>query len=204
MLGKIEGKSWRGWQRMWWLDQTASPTQWTGVWTNSGRQWRTGEPGVLQSMGSQRVRHNLATEQQQTQLIRERPSRREQKSSSEHPSLNPLLLDTLAPAECSLYSSDIPPRRAVWSTVWKPFQTSQSPDLWVLPLSFGSGHFSLWILQGEWAVVGAAAVWVSGEHPSNVSVLGFNLRTNTQRKDILEAELPPTQLASLPVGSHRP
>ena len=27
------------------------------------RQWRTGEPGVLQSMGSQRVGHNLATEQ---------------------------------------------------------------------------------------------------------------------------------------------
>ena len=27
---------------------------------------RTGDPGVLQSMGSQRVRHNLATEQQQS------------------------------------------------------------------------------------------------------------------------------------------
>ena len=26
---------------------------------------RTGKPGVLQSMGSQRVRHNLGTEQQQ-------------------------------------------------------------------------------------------------------------------------------------------
>ena len=30
-----------------------SPTQWTWVWANSGRQWRTGKPGVLQSMGSQ-------------------------------------------------------------------------------------------------------------------------------------------------------
>ena len=27
-------------------------------------QWRTGKPGVLQSVGSQRVRHDLATEQQ--------------------------------------------------------------------------------------------------------------------------------------------
>ena len=27
------------------------PTQWTWVWANSGRQWRTGKPGVLQSMG---------------------------------------------------------------------------------------------------------------------------------------------------------
>ena len=31
----------------------ASLTQWTWIWANSRRQWRTGEPGVLQSMGSQ-------------------------------------------------------------------------------------------------------------------------------------------------------
>ena len=43
-----------------------SPTQWTWVWTNSGRWWRTGKPGVLQSMELQRVRHDLANEQQQT------------------------------------------------------------------------------------------------------------------------------------------
>ena len=30
----------------------------------TGRQWRTGKPGVLQFMGSQRVRHDLVTEQQ--------------------------------------------------------------------------------------------------------------------------------------------
>ena len=42
----------------------ASPTQWTWVWAKSGRQRRTGKPGVLQSMGSQRVRHNWVTEQQ--------------------------------------------------------------------------------------------------------------------------------------------
>ena len=34
----------------------SSPTQWTWVWANSGRQWRTRKPGGLQSMGSQRVR----------------------------------------------------------------------------------------------------------------------------------------------------
>ena len=43
----------------------ASPTQWTWIWTNSGRWWRTEESGMLQSMGSQRVGHNLATEQSQ-------------------------------------------------------------------------------------------------------------------------------------------
>ena len=39
----------------------ASPTQWTWVWANSGRWWRTGKPGVLPSMGWQRGRHDWAT-----------------------------------------------------------------------------------------------------------------------------------------------
>ena len=33
----------------------ALPTQWTWVWSSFGRWWRTGKPGVLQSVGSQRV-----------------------------------------------------------------------------------------------------------------------------------------------------
>ena len=41
-------------------DWMASPTQW--VWASSGRWWRTGKPGMLQSMGSQRVGHDWATE----------------------------------------------------------------------------------------------------------------------------------------------
>lgn len=45
-----------------------SLTQWTWIWANSGVQWKTGRPGVLWSMESQRVRYNLATKQQQ-QLI---------------------------------------------------------------------------------------------------------------------------------------
>ena len=47
--------------------------QWTWVWTNSGRQWRIGELGVLQSMGSQRNGHDWATEQQQQQGQPEKP-----------------------------------------------------------------------------------------------------------------------------------
>ena len=31
----------------------ASLTQWTWAWTNSGRKWRIGKPGMLQSVGSQ-------------------------------------------------------------------------------------------------------------------------------------------------------
>ena len=49
-----DDKGWDGWM--------ASPTQWTWVWVNSGSWWWTGRPAVLQFMGSQRVRHNWATE----------------------------------------------------------------------------------------------------------------------------------------------
>ena len=66
MLGKTEGRRRTRQQRR--DDWMVSSTQWTWVWANSGRQWRTGDPGVLQSMGSQRARHNLMTEQQKQQL----------------------------------------------------------------------------------------------------------------------------------------
>ena len=41
----------------------------TWVWANSKRYWRTGKPGVLWSMGLQRVGHYWATEQQQRLYI---------------------------------------------------------------------------------------------------------------------------------------
>ena len=40
----------------------AWPTQWTWVWVNSGSWWWTGRRDELQSMGSQRGRHDWATE----------------------------------------------------------------------------------------------------------------------------------------------
>ena len=45
-----------------WNDWMASLTRWTWVWASSGYWWWTGKPGVLQSMGWQRVGHNWATE----------------------------------------------------------------------------------------------------------------------------------------------
>ena len=47
MLGKIEGRRRRGWQRMRWL--VASPTQWTQVWVGSRSWWWTGKPGMPQN-----------------------------------------------------------------------------------------------------------------------------------------------------------
>ena len=47
-----------------------SPAQWTWIRANSGRWWRTGNPGVLQFMGSQRIRHNSVTQQQQIAITK--------------------------------------------------------------------------------------------------------------------------------------
>ena len=52
--GEGEDRGWDGWM--------VSPTQWTWFWVNSRSWWWTERPGVLQSMGSQRVKHDWATE----------------------------------------------------------------------------------------------------------------------------------------------
>ena len=52
-----------------WNDWMASSTQWIWVRAISKRQWRTEKPGMLQSMGSPRVGHDLGTEQQPQQQI---------------------------------------------------------------------------------------------------------------------------------------
>ena len=61
------GKDWR-WEEKGmtgWDGWMASLTRWTWVWVSSGSWWWIGKPGMLQSMGSQRVRHDWATGQQQ-------------------------------------------------------------------------------------------------------------------------------------------
>ena len=45
-----------------WDGRMESPTRWTRVWVSSRSWWWTGKPGVLQSMGSQRVGHDWVTE----------------------------------------------------------------------------------------------------------------------------------------------
>ena len=60
MLGKIEGWRRRGRQRMRWLDGITDSVEVS--LSKLGNWWWTGKPGVLQSMGSQRVEHLWATE----------------------------------------------------------------------------------------------------------------------------------------------
>ena len=52
--GEGDDRRWDGWM--------ASPTQRTCIWASSRSWWWTGKPGLLQSMGSQRVRKDWATE----------------------------------------------------------------------------------------------------------------------------------------------
>ena len=52
--GEGDDRGWDGW--------VASLTPWAWVWINSRSWWWTGRPGVLQSMGLQRVGHDWVTE----------------------------------------------------------------------------------------------------------------------------------------------
>ena len=45
-----------------WDGCMASLTQWIWVWVNSGSWWWIGRPGMLQSLGSQRVGHDWVTD----------------------------------------------------------------------------------------------------------------------------------------------
>ena len=93
----------RGWDS--WM---ASLMRWTGVWVGSGTWWWTEEPGVLQSMGSQRVRHDWATELNWT----ETESQKSKRAKSHGPKVN----SNISPEQNIKCSSD-------W--LW--------PQKWVLP-----------------------------------------------------------------------
>ena len=60
MLGKIEGRRKRGWQRMWWLDGITN-SMYMGLGRLGSWLW-TGRPDVLRFVGLQRVGHDWATE----------------------------------------------------------------------------------------------------------------------------------------------
>ena len=51
--GEGDNRGWDGWM--------ASPSRWTWVWASSRCWWWTGKPGMLQSMGSQRVGHGMSS-----------------------------------------------------------------------------------------------------------------------------------------------
>ena len=58
--GEGDDRGWVGWM--------ASLTRWTWAWVNSRSWWWTGRPGVLQSMGPQRVGHDWVSKQQPSKV----------------------------------------------------------------------------------------------------------------------------------------
>ena len=75
ILWPPDAKSWLTGKRPWWWERMrakgeggdrewdgwmASPTQQTWLWANSGKEWRTGKPCVLQPMGSQKSQTQLS------------------------------------------------------------------------------------------------------------------------------------------------
>ena len=67
MLGKIEGRRRRGQQRMRWLDGITDSMD--RSWASTRRWWRAGKPGVLQSMRSQRIKHDWVAGQWTTRRV---------------------------------------------------------------------------------------------------------------------------------------
>ena len=63
--GEVDNRDWDG--------GMASPTQMTWVWASSRSWWWTGKPGMLQSMGAQKVGHVWVTELNWTWMIWVRP-----------------------------------------------------------------------------------------------------------------------------------
>ena len=59
--GEGDNRGWDGWM--------VSPTQWTWVWVNSRCWWWTERPGVLQSMGLQRIGHKWGPELNWSNLV---------------------------------------------------------------------------------------------------------------------------------------
>ena len=58
--GEGDNSRWDGWM--------TSLTKWPWVWVGSRSWWWTGKPDMLQSLGSQSVRHNWVTELNWTEL----------------------------------------------------------------------------------------------------------------------------------------
>ena len=69
MLGGIGGRRRRWQQRMRWLDGITDSLN-LSFWVNSGSWWWTGRPGMLRFMGSQKVRHDWASELNWTEGIK--------------------------------------------------------------------------------------------------------------------------------------
>ena len=135
--GEGDDRGWDGWM--------ASPTWCTWVWVNSGSWWWTGRPGMLQSMGLQRVGHDWATELNWTEV-----SQKQMKYS--------LLLSPRGRSFSGQISSTldpIPTPKSSWSVGNEQCSTlSNIPKIQILGDSFSWGNMQSY----------ACVVWFADQH----------------------------------------
>ena len=124
-------RGWDGWM--------ASRTWWTWVWVNSGSWWWTGRPGVLQSMGLQRVGHDWATELnwQNQGLMRLQSSCTSQIARGNAKWCSPS--KQIGNVFKHKYTSSFTSYMKTWKHEWKPLSHVQ---LFVTPLTIQSIEFS--------------------------------------------------------------
>ena len=135
------GKDWRHEEKRVTEDEVVGWHHWINkhVWPNSRREWRTGKPGVLQSIGSQTVGHNWATEQDTWKRMSE-------SLHSSPESITMLLIgytsieDVSESESCSGLSNPLQPHR--------PYSPGNSPAL-------NTGVGSLSLLQGIFPTQGS-------------------------------------------------
>ena len=102
------------------------------VWVNSGSWWWTGRPGLLQSMGSQRVKHDWATELDWVLVWGPR---------TYWLSLNRVLSSMCAGCHWWLYTVSQSLDNAVYSAslillyIWWKLPLEDGGDVWIIPIS---------------------------------------------------------------------
>ena len=106
MLRKTEGKSCRGWQRMRWLDGITDSMDMSlsKLW----ERWWTGKPGMLQSMGSHRVRHNWATKLNSAHSCQEGTLEGNQEDAEERGQLSSDCFRLLSTSQVALEVKNLP------------------------------------------------------------------------------------------------
>ena len=142
-------RGWDGWM--------TSPTGWTWVWASSESWWWTGKPGMLQSMESQRVKHDWAIEL--TDLVRNVDYKVSPKTSWIWTcfSQNLEVINVHMRIWEALIETEGPPRwfsgkeSACWCSSWIPGLDPWQPTLVFLP---GKSHgqrspvgWSPWVLK---------------------------------------------------------
>ena len=124
------GKDWRQEEKGGGDGWISSPIQWTRVCANSRSWWRTRKLGMLQSLGLQRVRHDLGEQQQGRQTINQKKKKKLYKRNFQKRGLCTTSLPSSPPCWVHLTEGmgSWPPRDLPF---WRLGALSPLPDMWL-------------------------------------------------------------------------